>query len=142
MNWGKWIVVSFILFAGFIATLVTVCMRQDVSLVSKDYYKDELAYQEQIARINNTNQLTEKPVIEKSNDLLEIGYQEFVRIEKGTLKLFRPSDPTMDKVFVLKPSEKLKQSFPIGGLDKGMYRARLQWVMNGKEYFMETIINI
>jgi hypothetical protein len=40
MNWGKWIIVSFVLFAGFIGTLVTVCVRQDISLVSKDYYKE------------------------------------------------------------------------------------------------------
>jgi len=63
MNIGKWIVVAFVLFAAFIGTLVVVCVRQDVSLVSRDYYRQELAYQNQIQRLNNTAALLEKPVI-------------------------------------------------------------------------------
>ena len=142
MNWGKWIVVSFVLFAGFIATLVTVCMRQDVNLVSKDYYKEELAYQEQIARMNNTNQLAEKPIIRQSGDFVEVEFEHFHTIESGSLKLFRPSDPRMDKAFALIPTGSNRQSFSTTGLDRGMYRARMQWLMNGKEYFIETVINI
>jgi hypothetical protein len=142
MNWGNWIIVAFVLFAGFIATLVTVCMREDVSLVSKDYYQEELAYQDQMLRVNNANQLAGKPVIERNGDLLEIYFDEFDKIEKGTLKLFRPSDPKMDKAFVLESTEENKQSFSVNEFEKGMYRARMQWVMNGKEYFVETIVNI
>lgn len=142
MNWGKWIVVSFVLFAGFIATLVTVCMRQDISLVSKDYYKDELAYQQQITRVNNASQLDEKPVIQKTGDVLEVDFSGFSKMESGELKLFRPSDARKDKIFNLKPAGEMKQSFSVGALEKGMYRARMQWTMNGKEFFIETIINI
>jgi hypothetical protein len=142
MNWGKWIIVSFVLFAGFIATLVTVCMRQDVSLVSKDYYQEELTYQEQMARMNNASQLPERPVIQKTGDRLQVDFVEFDKIEKGSLTLFRPSDSKMDKNFVLEPTQESTQSFPISELEKGMYRARMQWVMNGKEYFIETVVNI
>ena len=51
MNWGKSIVLSFVLFAAFIVTLVTVCLRQDISLVSKEYYKEELQYENQLTRL-------------------------------------------------------------------------------------------
>jgi hypothetical protein len=142
MNWGKWIVIAFILFAGFIATLVTVCMRQDVNLVSKDYYKDELAYQQQILRINNVNQLHHKPIIQKSGDFLEVNFIQFKEVENGQIKLFSPSDPKKDKLYALESSEATKQFFPIEDVAKGMYRARMQWVMNGKEYYLETVINI
>jgi hypothetical protein len=142
MNWGKWIIVAFLLFAGFIATLVTVCMRQDVNLVSKDYYKDELAYQDQISRINNANELNEKPVIKSSGNFLEVDFNQFGQLEKGELKLFRPSDSKMDKVFVIQPTAASKQIFALDGLGKGMYRARMKWQMNGKEYFVETIVTI
>ena len=102
MNWGKSSVVAFIMFAGFIATLVTVCIREDVSLVSKDYYKDELAYQDQIRRVNNANALSQKPTIQKVGNSLEIHFNQFNNIENGILKLFRPSDSAMDTVFALK----------------------------------------
>jgi hypothetical protein len=142
MSWGKWIIVAFILFAGFIATLVTVCMRQDVSLVSKDYYQDELNYQEQILRLNNTNALDQKPVIERSGNFLVVGFDRFREIENGELKLFSPSDPEKDRTYVLNSTETTKQLLPIEDVAKGMYRARMQWAMDGKEYYLETVISI
>lgn len=141
MSWGKWIIVAFILFAAFIATLVTVCIRQDISLVSKDYYKEELAYQDQIIRMSNTSQLGQKPKIGIYNNFLQIDFNPSHRIEKGELKLFRRSDPKMDKLFPLK-SFTYVQIFPINGLQKGMYRAKLQWTMNGKEFYLEEVIYI
>jgi hypothetical protein len=142
MNWGKWIVVAFVLFAGFIATLVTVCMRQDINLVSKDYYKEELEYQDQIARINNVNTLTQKPIIQKSGSFLVVDFSQFKDIEKGQLKLFSPSDPKKDKTFAITSSDATKQSFSINDVAKGMYRARMLWEMNGKGYYLETVVNI
>ena len=55
--------VAFVFFALFIGTLVTICVRQDITLVTKEYYKEELAYQEQIDRMNNVNNLGEVPEI-------------------------------------------------------------------------------
>ena len=142
MNWGKWIVVSFILFAGFIATLVTVCMKQDVSLVSKDYYSEELAYQDQILRMNNANELAEKPTIQKTGSYLSIDFNQFNEIEDGKLTLFSPSDAKKDKSYVLNPSNEKQQLISIADVAKGMYKAQMKWAMNGKEYFIETVINI
>jgi hypothetical protein len=142
MNWGKWIVVAFVLFTAFIATLVTVCMRQDVSLVSKDYYKEELAYQDQIRRVKNASQLEKKPVIQKAGDFLAVDFDRFNEIDNGSLKLFRPSDAAMDKTFALKPSGEGQQLFSLNNLEKGMYRVRMQWTMHGKEYYIEEIVHL
>lgn len=140
MNWGKWIIVAFVLFAAFIATLVTVCMRQDVSLVSKDYYKEELAYQAQIGRVTNASQLAVKPLIQKAGHFIAVDFGLLNEIDHGSLKLFRPSDAAMDQVFELKPSADGYQLFPVTDLEKGMYRARMQWTMHGKEYYVEQIV--
>jgi hypothetical protein len=142
MNWGKWIIVAFVLFAGFIATLVAVCMRQDVNLVSNNYYRDELVYQEQILRMSNVNQLDQKPVIQKSGAFLSIDFNQLSEIENGKLKLFSPSDPKKDKIYLLEPTDKKRHLIPIEDVAKGMYRARMHWVMNKKEYFIETVVNI
>ncbi len=143
MNWGKSIVVAFILFAAFMATLVTICFRQDVSLVTKDYYKEELAYQEQIDRMKNTSNLDEKPDIKTDGgELLKVTYNKFNEIERGDLQLFRPSDPALDKQFQLAHSSESFQYFSTKGLKKGMYRARMQWTMRGKEFFFEQVVNL
>lgn len=142
MNFGNWIVVAFILFAAFIATLVTVCVRQDVSLVSKDYYKEELGYQEQIHRLNNTAALAAKPVIKVVDQTLQVKFNQSGKIENGELKLFCPSNAKMDRIFTVAASNETTRTFDINTLQKGMYRAKLFWKMNGKEFYQEEVIYI
>ena len=143
MNWGKSIVLSFILFAAFIGTLVTVCLRQDISLVSKDYYKEELQYENQITRLKNVSQLKSKPVIKVlENKTIQIAFDRFDDMENGELRLFRPSDSSKDKKYSLVPTSNATQEFPTTDLVPGMYRAKMQWTMNGKEFFLEEVIFI
>lgn len=137
----KWIVVSFVLFALFIGTLVTVCVRQDVSLVAPDYYKQELAYQQRIDQQQNTSQLDSKPAIVVANNQLQVSFANLNQIEKGELKLFRPSDARLDRTYELKSAESF-QTFDVSTQQRGMYKASLRWTMNGKEYFLEETIYI
>lgn len=142
MNFGNWIVVAFVLFAIFIGTLVTVCVRQDISLVSKNYYSEELAYQDQIKRINNTTALIEKPdIVKLDNNTVKITFDEQFNIAHGKVKFFCPSDPKMDKDFELETNGNT-QLFDTSPLRNGMYKVKLLWVMDGKEFYYEEIINI
>jgi hypothetical protein len=140
MSWGKGILLSFIFFAAFIITLVVVCVRQDVTLVSKEYYQEEIAYQQQIERMNNAAMLEKRPIISVTESFVQIDYGNFKQLEKGKLDLFCPSNMDFDKSFELRkmPSQK----FMVGNLKKGLYRARLLWTMDGKEFFIEQVITI
>ena len=140
MNFGKWIVVSFILFAGFIAGLVIVCIREDISLVSRTYYQEELKYQDQIDRLNNAARLASKPSIRVVSDSLKISFSEFGRVQSGEITLFRPSDPKHDRRFTIAQSQDAFRLVSLQGLPGGMYKARMAWVMDGKEYFIEDTI--
>lgn len=140
MHFGKWIVVSFVLFALFIGTLVTLCVREDISLVSKEYYKEELAYQEQLQRLTNTEQLEHKPVIELAGGELKIAFWDNAKIEKGEMKLFCPSNSSLDKQFSLQSTN--TQVFKMTSLKKGLYKVKLLWLMDGKEYYYEQEIFI
>jgi hypothetical protein len=140
MNWGKWIVVSFILFAIFIGTLVVVCVREDINLVATDYYKQELDYQQQIDRNKNTQALVVKPDISIVNSSLLISYKEFNRLKNGELKLFRPSNAAFDVTFELKPTADSVLTFDLQNRERGMYKAQLKWSMDDLEYYLEKII--
>ena len=140
MNWGKWITVSFILFAVFIGVLVTVCVRQNINLVSTDYYKQELDYQNQIERNNNTQALLLKPQIAIANNAVQVSFKDFNTVKNGELKLFRPSDSAFDVTFELKPTTDTLQIFSLNNMQKGMYKAQLKWAMNDKEYYLEETI--
>lgn len=140
MNWGKWIVVSFLLFAIFIGVLVTVCVRQDISLVANDYYKQELDYQKQIDRDKNTQNLLAKPEISIDQNLLKISFKDFNKMQRGEVKLFRPSNAASDMLFRLEPGEAKVRSFDVQSKEKGMYKAQMKWLMDGKEYYIEKTV--
>jgi hypothetical protein len=140
MNWGNSIVLSFVLFAVFIGTLVSVCMKQEINLVAPDYYKQELNYQKQIERLHNASQLLMKPDISISNSMLLVAFDQFNRIESGELKLIRPSNPEFDNSFILQATADSIQQFDLSNQPSGMYKAKMTWAMNGKEFFFEKII--
>lgn len=140
MNWGKWIVVSFVLFAVFIGVLVTVCLRQDISLVATDYYKQELDYQNQIERDRNAQALMVKPQIIIVNNAVQVSFKDFNHVKSGELKLFRPSNPAYDVTFELKLTADTLQAFDLQTRQRGMYKAQLKWSMNDKEYYLEETV--
>ena len=141
MNWGNWILVTFVSFALFVATLVTICVRQDAPLVTKEYYHDEITYQQQLERKQNGADLVAKPEIEVTDDqVLVVRYDESKKISSGSIRLFRPSDASLDQEFVLQSSSDSIQKFPLQNLKRGLYKARMSWSMEGKEYFIEKII--
>jgi len=143
MNWRKWIVVSFVAFALFIGGLVTVCVTQDISLVSKQYYQDELIYQDQLDRVKNTNALTVKPTIEVvDHGILQVSFDSFTQVEQGELILFSPAKAKQDRHINLKGTNGTVQQFDVRNIEKGMYRARMKWAMDGKEYYLEQVIFI
>ncbi len=136
------IIGSFVVFALFIGTLVIVCVREDISLVSPDYYKQELAYQDQIKRISNTASLAVKPSIEIVDGNLIIEFDKANEADGGEVLLFCPSNSKMDRMFKLDSDKTLSRKFDLEGLATGMYRVKLSWRVNGNEYYQEEVIYI
>jgi len=139
MNFGKWIVVAFISFALYIGVLVVICVKQDLNLVSKDYYRDELKYQQKLDQINKANHLTHLPIIAIENGLAKISFGENQHVQNGKLKIERPSNEKLDRNFSLLPDQP-SQEFNLGNWMPGLYRASVTWTMEGKEYYFEKQI--
>jgi hypothetical protein len=141
MNFGKWIVVAFVLFTLFIATLVTVCVRQDIPLVTKNYYEEELEFQDQITRLQNTEALIDQPDIRiTDNNVVVVTYSRLPEVEHGKLKLFRPSDAGLDQTFVIDATSSTSTRFTIDHPVRGLYKAQFAWKQSGKEYFIEKVV--
>jgi hypothetical protein len=140
MNWGKWIVVSFLLFAGLMTTIVTISMKQDVNLVSSQYYQDDLDFQQQLVRKNNTETLLVKPEIIITEKKLQVNFPKETYVESGVIKLFRPSTDKLDQNFVLQPSKESMQVFILKTLDRGAYRVKMTWRVGDKEYYLEKFV--
>ncbi len=133
MNWGRSIVLVFIGFAVFIGVLVTVCVRQNISLVSKDYYAEELNYQQQIEEMNNAAALDQRPVLTVHNKQIEI-----TGIQQGELKLVRPSDARFDAKFNITETN----AFDLSEYPTGKYNITLRWQNAGKNYQVRESITL
>ncbi|MEP2771494.1 MAG: FixH family protein [Fulvivirga sp.] len=140
MNWGTRIVIAFACFVAVIVSLVVISMRQNISLVDKDYYVQEIAYQEQIERINNKNELSQKPEINKENGKIIISIPDSELV--GEVHFFRPSDAGLDKKYALKLDENGQQQFSAYDFEKGLWRVKVNWNKNGKEYYSEHSLTL
>lgn len=139
MSYGKSIVLAFILFALFIGTLVTVCIRQEVSLVSPDYYTEELAHGEKMNAMANARSLESKPEITMGYSGIEVRYENLASLESGELNILRPGDQRLDHHFSLQPTDLQIIGFPVENYIPGLYRIQMKWKMNGKEYLVEKV---
>jgi hypothetical protein len=141
MNFGKWIIISFVLFASFLATLVTICVREDINLVSKDYYREELMHQQKMNFIQNAKSLSSLPDFTIDGNVFIVSFSEFDKVEKGELKLLRPSDAKLDRKFRITPNvNEMTQKYRLQVWQEGLYRASMQWSMDGKEFYYEKLI--
>lgn len=146
MNWGKGIFLAFVIFASGLGVMLFITLREDLGLVAHDYYKQEIAYQEQIERMKNYETLQKKPTIRQQIDLRRIVLTFPVdlveAITEGEVHFFRPSASQSDVKFKLMFDETGTQYFDMSSLEKGMWRIKLNWKDSSKEYYQETVMVI
>lgn len=142
MNWPRSIILVFVLFVGLVVTMVVISMKHKVNLVAHNYYEEELAYQDQINRIQNFEDLSDKPTVIKQGHEIIVTFPSLVANEilSGEIHFFRPSDNAIDKKIELKLDQAFSQSFPTAALGKGLWKTKLSWKTNDKEYFSEQRI--
>lgn len=137
--WSKGIIITFVVFASFMVGLVTICMKQDISLESKEYYKDELAYQQRIDAIQEVERLKQKPTIvfEESSGLLSIHFVNASAL-KGDLYLYKPDKAVED---YKQPFDKDVQ-LNMGHRAKGLWKIKINWTQQGHTFYYEESIFI
>lgn len=129
MSWGKGIAIALTVFVLFIATLVTIIIRQKVDLVSEDYYTQEINYQQEIDGINNGNEELELSFMKKDDQLI-VEVPEKTNSKNITFQFYRANDKTLDKTFELENSKMLL--IPLNQLAKGNYSVRAEYEIDGE----------
>lgn len=136
----KWIWGSFIFFALFIGTLVFVAMKQEVSLVSKNYYEEELKHNDKMHRVSNANALEAKPELSFEGNKVKVSYAQFSQIENGKLTVQRPSKASLDYQFEVSTVSDSNQYFELKNWEVGLYRVGFSWSANGRDYYFEKLL--
>lgn len=142
MNWGNKLVIVFSLFGLLIGTLVYRCMRSSVDLVSKDYYKEELAYQEIINGKNNVGLLTAPVVIRREGKIITFCLPPEMKSKpvSGTVLLYCVANSTGDRKIKMNVDENGCQT--ITAPVHGTYVVKLRWQQGGQDFYHEETIRI
>jgi hypothetical protein len=140
INWGTGITLVFILFALLMARMVFIAMGSEVNLVSDDYYQQEVDFQSRIEKIKNAESF-EKLITLSFNSqeqMIELQFPEKFNSTEGIIHFFRPSDNHLDKKITLVLNQENKQEIPFSFLNKkGLWRVKIDWDGDGKEFFVE-----
>lgn len=140
MNWGKKIALVYLSFVAFMGFMVWKCLQQkDINLVSEDYYQKEIAYQNNIDQMNNTNQLSKELTFNYKPDSQQImlNFPKESIGSTGEINFYRPSDAKKDFAVKLDIANAESQTIPVSTLDKGLWVVKVSWNKDGKGYYKE-----
>lgn len=143
MNWGNKLVVVFIVFGAFIGYLVYRAVNTKYDLVSKDYYKDELRYQDRIDRIKNASKLSEVQFDQDASTLkIQLPREQKAALISGEIYFYCITDERNDYHTILKVDSTNQQLLMKKDVHKGAYELKINW-QEGKElYYFEKKIQI
>lgn len=144
VNWGTGIVIGIIIFITLSITMTVIFMTQDVSLVADNYYEKSLSYQEEIDKQSRTKSLDEQVKINFTGEVINILFPS-AYLDKdlsGEIYFYRPSNPSLDFKLPLQVNTEGTQIIPVERLEKGFWRLKLNWTMDGNGYYNERAITI
>ncbi len=145
-TWAYGVTALFLSFVALMVSFAVIAGKNKEKLVVKNYYQAELAFQHQIDKVYNANALAEKPSIKLNADesAIEVFFPKAIYADgvKGNLLLYRPNAPDLDKEIDVKPDASGTQKIDASRLEKGRWKAKLNWETNGIEYYMEEVINL
>ena len=142
-SWGTGIVIGIVIFVVISVTMTIIFMMQDVNLVSDNYYEKSLVYQEEIDKLSRTKTLNEQVKISFNGEVVNLLFPAEYSEKKisGEIFFYRPSNPKLDFFLPIQLNNG-NQIIPITRLEKGFWRIKLNWVMDGNGYYNEKAINI
>ena len=124
--------------------IVYVFMNQDVDLVTKDYYGKELKYQDHIDKVNNTGKLGKEVGISLLNDFVQLTFPDSVFNKKasGIIYFYRPSGSVRDFSLPVAVTGNNTQIINTSKLEKGLWKIKVEWGMDGKDFYSEKSLII
>lgn len=147
INWGVGIVIAFGLFITFILYFVVMVQsdsKYDNDLVVEEYYKHDAKFGDEMARIQNAEDLAQKPTINVVSNGVEIVFPKiFVpKNIKGKVSLYRPSNKKLDFQIPISLSDATTLLIPIKSLVGGRWGVNMEWQYDGKSYLSKETIYI
>jgi hypothetical protein len=144
MNWGRALILVFLLFVGFMAYLVYKASGTHFDLVSKEYYRDELTYQDKIDGMQRAAAMGRPVFIMEGDKQLSVQLPAEMRGKKisGELWLYCETNAALDLKLPLAEDTALFRRYDLSSHAAGKYLVKLHWQADGLKYDIEQQLNI
>jgi hypothetical protein len=138
-SWAWGIAGTYLFFALATLGFVGFSLTQSTGLVSADYYSQAIQHQSRLDATLRAQALPDSLSwqIAVNDDRLLC---RFPRTGiSGTLHLYRPADERLDRRFDIALSNGSQE---IAGLQQGHWQLKVQWHMDGKDYYYQQDLRI
>ena len=144
INWGTGIVIAFALFITFILYFVFSVQsnsKYDNELVVEEYYKHDAHFGDEMKRVQNANDLAQKPEIKFTSEGVSIVFPDLFVPEnvKGKVSFYRSSNKKFDFEVPISLSN-ATLFVPKEKLIIGVWEINMEWQYEGKEYLTKKTI--
>ncbi len=143
LNWGNGLIIFFVIFFIWVFSFVFFAMRQNIDLMSDDYYQKGADYTDQI----NINKRS--VAFQDSVQIIKSANQVQIILSKGLasscdsvfIYFFRSSDKTKDLRFGFKASES-PYLIKTEKLFHGRYQVSLAWNVRNEKYGVTKTLDV
>lgn len=124
--------------------LVYRCMKTNYDLVSKEYYKDELVYQQVIDGTERAEGLSGKVSIAQAGQVITVSFPKELNNTaiKGDIWFYCASDARRDRKMPVDMHGQAVQEISSSIFTPGNYTAKISWSSNGRQYYSEQPVTI
>ena len=144
--WPYGIILFFVLLIGALAGVVGIAATHRESIVSENYYEQELKFQSQIDNAARAQKCGARLQLETGAGSRQLVVQlpaaQAAQHCTGVIEFYRPSSPALDREFLLAPGADGSQAVDVSKLAAGLWVVRAKWTAGGEGYFLEQKITI
>jgi len=139
--WPIAIAAYFAVFGLFIVAFTIYATSQRTDLVGRDYYDQEIRFQQQLDCLNRTQPIHAQVSVTydalQQSVIIAVPAAHARAQISGRIHFYRPSDASLDRDFRLAFKPDGLQRVDAKKLPIGLWKVRVQWTVNGQEYFFE-----
>jgi FixH len=144
LNWGHKITIVLIAFGLLMTTLVYKSIKTDFQLVSKDYYKDELQYQQVIDGSNNANALTTSLTLLQTENGIKLQFPQEMKgkLLEGEIWFYCSYNDRNDVRLKIDANNEAIQTINRNRIAAATYSVKTNWKANGIAYYNEQSFTV
>jgi len=144
MNWGHKITIVIVIFLVGMLGMVYYASLQTNEMIDDQYYQKEMVYQQVIDAQQNLQDISDDNLV--SQTMYEVVFTlppgTFEKLEKGNIELLRNDAKSKDVQLAIVPNGSNRRVISKSTLSKGVYKARIRWTSDHKEFYKEESVYV